>query len=203
MSYQAGVHNTVAVSGTAFTDEHINLIKRFCDTVVLSFDSDSAGQAASKKTALLCLLGGLDVYAIDDIGTKDPADLIKEDSAKWKESIEKKRHIIQVMLRAVLDSTEDARAQGQRIVTDVLPFVRAVQSPVDRSHFIKVISDESGIPMQTLMEELSRGAVAPPIEDAPKTALSISLKERLSRELIAYARLHDKKSDPKFIGTWH
>jgi len=198
MSYQAGVHNTVAVSGTAFTDEHINLIKRFCDTIILSFDSDQAGQAASKKTALLCLLGGLDVYAIEDIGTKDPADLIKEDPAKWKESIEKKRHIIQVVLQSVLDTEKDSRAQGRRIVTDVLPFVRAVQSPVDRAHFVKVISDTSGIPAQTLMEELSRGVISQPEQTAPQVVTPIAVKERLMRELIAYAKLHDKVGDENF-----
>lgn len=198
MSYQAGVHNTVAVSGTAFTDEHINLIKRFCDTVILSFDSDSAGQAASKKTAMLCLLGGLDVYAISDIGTKDPADLIKENPLAWKESIEKKRHIIQVMLKDVMSKEKDTRVQGQRIVSDVLPFVRAVQSPVDRSHFIKVISDASAIPIQTITEELSRGYTPQSEPVVAQSVPSIASKERLAKELLAYAKLYDKADEEAF-----
>jgi DNA primase len=199
MSYQAGVHNTVAVSGTAFTDEHINLIKRFCDTVILSFDSDSAGQTASKKTALLCLLGGLDVYAVRDIGTKDPADLIRENPSLWKESVEKKRHIIEVMLGAILLSEKDARAQGQRIVVEVLPFVRAIQSPIDRAHFIKVIAEKSGIPNATLMEELSRGVIAQPETAASPSVSVVPAKERLIRELIAYATLHGKLASEEFI----
>ena len=76
MSYQAGVNNTVAVSGTAFTDEHIHLIKRFCDRVILSFDTDNAGQNALKKSALLCLLGGLDVYVVGDIGLNQSEGLV-------------------------------------------------------------------------------------------------------------------------------
>lgn len=196
MSYQAGVHNTVAVSGTAFTDEHINLIKRFCDTVILSFDTDAAGQNAFKKTALLCLLGGLDVYAVGDIGTKDPADLIKENKDAWLQAIEKKRHVVEVMLNAILESEKDERKQWQRINIEVLPFLRAVQSPIDRAHFIKVISGRSHIPEETLVEELRRGAVSGP--DIIKEEVSVlPSKERLAREIIAYAMLTGKVSDEK------
>ncbi len=199
MSYQAGIHNTVAVSGTAFTDEHINLIKRFCDTVILSFDADQAGQSALKKTALLCLLGGLDVYAVKPSESKDPADLIRENPLLWKETLEKKRHIIEVMLASVLETNVDSRIQGQNIVKEVLPFVRAVQSPIDRAHFIKVIAEKSSIPSSTLMEELSHGAVMAPEQAAPVTAAYMKSKERFTRELIAYATLHDKLADEEFI----
>lgn len=199
MSYQAGVHSTVAVSGTAFTDEHINLIKRFCDTVILSFDTDQAGQNALKKTALLCLLGGLDVYVVGNLGTKDPADLIKDNPGMWKEIIEKKRHVIQVMLGAVLETEKDSRSQGKRIVAEVLPFIRALPSPIDRAHFVKVVSETAGIPQMTLMEELARGVLAHVTEEESVTLPRTTGKERVIRELIAHATLHDKLADEEFI----
>lgn len=199
MSYQAGVHNTVAVSGTAFTDEHINLIKRFCDTVILSFDTDQAGQNALKKTALLCLLGGLDVYVVGNLGTKDPADLIKDNPLAWKEIIDKKRHVIQVMLGVVLESEKDARTQGKRIVAEVLPFVRALPSPIDRAHFVKVISDTAAIPQTILMEELARGTLASTVETDSAPLPQTRGKERIVRELIAHATLHGKLADEEWI----
>ncbi len=189
MSYQAGVHNTVAVSGTAFTDEHIHIIKRFCDTVILSFDTDTAGQNALKKTGLLSLLGGLDVYVVTDIGTKDPADLIQDDPQKWTKAIEKRTHIVEVLTDHILRDLPDTREQGKKIVSDVLPFLRAIQSPIDRAHFIKVITQKSGIPEQVLTEELSRGILA--FEETVVEETSVPLKsiERLEREIIAYAKL--------------
>ncbi|MBP9867274.1 MAG: DNA primase [Candidatus Pacebacteria bacterium] len=198
MSYQAGIHNTVAVSGTAFTDEHIHLIKRFCDTVILSFDTDSAGQNALKKTALVCLLGGLDVYVVGDIGTKDPADLIRENKEAWLTAIAKKKHVIEVMLTRVLNSTQDQREQGKNIVTEVLPFVRAVQSPVDKAHFIRIISDKSHIPEATLTEELVRGTLQEPtiVKEEIK---SMNGKERLIREIIAFSMLTKTHDDEKVI----
>ena len=199
MSYQAGVHNTVAVSGTAFTDEHIHLIKRFCDTVILSFDTDNAGQNALKKTALLCLLGGLDVYVVDDIGTKDPADLIQENPEKWVHAVEKKRHVIEVMLQNVISKESDERIRGQKIVTEVLPFIRAMQSPIDRAHFVKIISEKSDIPQNTLMEELSRGFTFESQSVQEEIIPSLPIKERLMREIIAYATLMGKLDDEAFI----
>lgn len=198
MSYQSGIHNTVAVSGTAFTDEHIYLIKRFCDTVVLSFDTDIAGQNALRKTALLCLQGGLDVYVVGSIGTKDPADLILENPGAWKESVQKKRHIVEMMLENVLDQEQDTRMQGKRIVSDVFPFVRAVNSPVDRAHFIRVISDRSGIPQATLIEELSRGVTVAEEQVTTSAKQTLLGKDRVTRELIAFVSLFKKEDDERF-----
>ncbi len=194
MSYQAGVENTVAVSGTAFTDEHIHIIKRFCDTVILSFDTDSAGQNALRKTALLCLLGGLDVYVVDDIGTKDPADLIKESPKAWLDAVDKKRHVVEVMLSHVMKDETDERKRGQRIVAEVLPFIRAIQSPIDRAHFIKVISGKTHIPESTLMEELNRGVIAV-VEETKTEIINLPSKERLTREIIAFSTLANKLTD--------
>ena len=199
MSYQAGVHNTIAVSGTAFTDEHIHIVKRFCDTVILSFDTDEAGQNALKKTGLLCLLGGIDVYVVGDIGTKDPADLIKDDPQKWIRAIEKKKHIVDVLTIRILDTTEDSREQGKRVVSEVLPFVRAIQSPIDRAHFIRSISQKTSIPESTLTEELSRGILVKEEIIEVTTATPLPSIERLEREIIAYAQLIGKEDDEIFL----
>lgn len=199
MSYQAGVHNTVAVSGTAFTDEHISLIKRFCDKVILSFDSDTAGQNALKKTALLCLLGGLDVYVVGDIGKKDPADLIKEDKDKWLEAINKKKHVVEVMTKRIIEDVKDNRARGQKIVSDVLPFIRAINSPIDRAHFIQYISNVVQISEQALVEELSKGFVPAKQETVENDKPTISRKERVERDILAYVRLYNLYDDKRFI----
>ncbi len=199
MSYQAGIHNTVAVSGTAFTDEHIHLIKRFCDAVILSFDMDDAGQNALKKTAMLCLLGGLDVYVVKDIGTKDPADLINEDQTKWVHAIEKKKHVIEMLTERVFESVKDERERGKKIVSDVLPFLRAVQSPIDRSHFLRIISQKSSIPEETLTEELSRGILVQEESNEENLVAPLLGMVRLEREIIAYAMLTGKENHEEFL----
>jgi DNA primase len=199
MSYQAGVHNTVAVSGTAFTDEHIHIIKRFCDTVILSFDTDQAGQTALKKTALLCLLGGLDVYVVGAFGTKDPADLIKEDKDAWLSAVKNKKHVIERMIDVVMEEEKDERVRNKRVVTDVLPFVRAVQSPIDRAHFLKMISIKTGIVETIIFEEMSRVTAPTPGVEEAKNVIVVPPLERLTKELVAYCRLKNKQNDEKYM----
>lgn len=219
MSYQAGVHNTIAVSGTAFTDEHIHIVKRFCDTVILSFDTDDAGQNALKKTALLCLLGGLDVYVVGDfglnqseglvdrtdsekksvLGPKDPADLIKDDPKKWLHAIEKKKHVVEVLTNHIITSTTDERERGKRIVSEVLQFVRAIQSPIDRAHFIRSISQKTSIPESTLTEELSRGILNKEEVVHVEQSTPLPSIERLEREIVAYALLTGRQNDELYI----
>lgn len=199
MSYQAGVHNTVAVSGTAFTDEHIHIIKRFCDTVILSFDSDSAGQGALKKTGLLCLLGGIDVYVVGDIGTKDPADLIKDDPHKWLQALEKKKHIVDMLTTSIIQEEKDERERGKKVVRDVLPFVRAIPSPIDRAHFIRLISQKTSIPESILTEEVSQGILnTEDIAVVDEESAALPSKDRLEKEIIAYAILTGKDTDELF-----
>lgn len=147
------------------------------------------------------MLGGLDVYVVDDFtstigasGTKDPADLIKESPKAWLDAVEKKRHIVEVMLAHVMKDEKDDRKRGQRIVAEVLPFIRAIQSPIDRAHFIKVISGKTHIPESTLTEELNRGVIAV-VEEVKQEVISLGSKERLTREIIAFSTLTNKLTD--------
>lgn len=187
MSYQAGVHNTIAVSGTAFTDEHINLIKRFGDRVILSFDTDNAGQNALKKSALMCLYGGLDVYVTTGVTTKDPADLIREDANAWIAMVAKPIHVIEYLMNFIINTSHDAREKGKRVVTELLPYVRAIPSSVDRVFFLKKIATATDITEEALVEELKRGTTSF-VEDKSSEETGSkqqSLKEKVEKELVA------------------
>jgi len=59
MSHQAGVENCIAVSGTALTPLHLNIIKRYSNNLVLAFDMDSAAERRQKE--LLIWLKKLDL----------------------------------------------------------------------------------------------------------------------------------------------
>jgi DNA primase len=79
MAHQAGYTNTVAVSGTALTLHHVQLLERLSDRVVLALDADRAGIAAMKKAAELMLKRGIDVKVAEMPLGADPADIIKKD----------------------------------------------------------------------------------------------------------------------------
>lgn len=76
MLHQAGIFNAVAVLGTALTPKHIPLLKKENIKVILSFDSDNAGQTAALRSAELLSLSGIDGRVALIEGGKDPAELV-------------------------------------------------------------------------------------------------------------------------------
>ena len=75
--FMAGVQNIVAPQGTAFTDQHARIIKRYVDEVVLCFDSDNAGQNAAVRSLDSLLASGLAVRVAVMPPKDDPDSFIK------------------------------------------------------------------------------------------------------------------------------
>ncbi len=156
MSVQAGFTNTVALSGTALTEFHIELIKRLTGNIILSLDADAAGIRASAKSGALALSHGLDVklVALDD--SKDPADLIKEDSAKWKDAIKNAIHLVDYFIEYLSQKGYDERKFRLEVVRAVLPYVALIKSRTDQAHFVKKIAERLTLPETSIAEELKK-----------------------------------------------
>ncbi len=155
MSHQAGVTNTVAVSGTSLTEKHIDMLRRFAKKVILAFDADTAGERASERAWQIALAKDMEVKVVSIQGGKDPADLIKEKPDLWVEALKHELHIIEYQLKkAMIES--DPRARNKRIESDVLPYIAALQSPIEQSYFLSIVSLQSGVAEKILAESLAR-----------------------------------------------
>lgn len=75
--HQAGFTNAVAALGTAFTSFHANLLKRYTNEVLLTFDSDTAGTQAALRAIPILKEAGLSVKVVDMKPYKDPDEFIK------------------------------------------------------------------------------------------------------------------------------
>ena len=87
MAHQYGFTETVATLGTAMTDQHANLLRRYTDRVVLLFDSDEAGQRAADRALSVTLTGGLDVSLARVPSGKDPCDYLLSAGSLGFESV--------------------------------------------------------------------------------------------------------------------
>ena len=156
MAHQAGTKNSVAVSGTALTTFHLEMLKRFADKLLFSFDSDDAGLNAAKKSAIPGLQMGFDVHAIELSGEKDPADLILESPEKWKEAITSARHIVEFFLSVLQKKSADKRAFRLSVEKNVLPIVANIESKIDQAHFVDVIAAVLDVSRDAVYEELRK-----------------------------------------------
>ncbi len=167
MSHQAGYKNTVATSGTALSDStvskervvsNLGLIRRLSPNIVLAFDADKAGANATIRAGNIALSLGMDVKVAKMGDGVDPADLIsKEGVDAWKQVVREAKHIIEFLLNKVLNtSRNDTRKTGREIKEKILPFVNALESSIEKTYFIKKISDLSGIPEPALQDDLRK-----------------------------------------------
>lgn len=76
MAHQHGVDNTVACCGTALTENHIRLLKRYCDSVVLMLDGDEAGQKRTGEILELFLSESMDLRILTLPDQLDPCDYL-------------------------------------------------------------------------------------------------------------------------------
>ena len=88
--HQAGVVNAIASLGTALTEDHAKILKRWCDGVIVLYDSDSAGQKAAERAIEVLEPAGLKVRIVLLPQGEDPDTMLRRDGpGALKRSIEK------------------------------------------------------------------------------------------------------------------
>ena len=89
---QAGFTNAVATLGTAITPDQARLMRQYCEEVVISYDSDEAGQKATMKAINLLGEAGVEAKVLQMQGAKDPDEFIKKFGAdRFRRTLEESR----------------------------------------------------------------------------------------------------------------
>ncbi len=94
--HQAGLHNVVATLGTALTRDHVRMLKRLCQEVVLVFDGDEAGRRAADRAVELFFAESLDVRICILPEGDDPADLLGRPQGleRLREALDEAHHAL-------------------------------------------------------------------------------------------------------------
>ena len=164
MCQQAGFTNTVASSGTALTLDHLEILKRMSNRVIMAFDSDSAGAKAAERAWMIAMSAQMEVKVAQIPDGFDPADLIlkgldgkgKAGKEDWKIILKNALNIIDFLLNKVLAEKLDDRKLGIAVREKVLPYVSVIDSSIEKSQYIVKISDKTGIKEDALWEDLKK-----------------------------------------------
>ena len=156
MCHQAGYNNTVAVSGTALTLHHVQLLERLSEKVVLALDADRAGINAMKKGAELMLSRGLDVKVAEMPLGEDPADMIQANPTEFKKVIGKSVHVIEFLLHVLKSENNDERSFKLKAREEILPFILLLPSRIDQEHFVSLVAENINSTPDAIRFELDR-----------------------------------------------
>lgn len=137
-SFQSGVTNIVAIKGSALTEAQTLLVKRFCDQVSLSLDSDFAGNEAARRGIEIAEGAGLVVKVVRLPFGKDPFECIEKDPHLWKKGVKNTIPIYDFVLDEAVKKygTTDALAK-RNIAAEVIPFLAKISNPIIASHYVK------------------------------------------------------------------
>ena len=139
MSYQAGITNVVASSGTALTPMHLVILKRFTNNLDFCFDTDSAGAMATKRGIGMAL--GQDfnvkVVSLNDKECKDPADYVKKYGKEWEKVASSAKPVVEFYFDKAKEGYNPESAESKKsVILAVAPFIKRLSSRVERSHWM-------------------------------------------------------------------
>ncbi len=137
-SHLAGVQNVVAVCGTALTEQHVKLIKRYCETAILCLDQDQAGKQAALRAFELLAKEHVIVQSLQ-IPAKDPDELVQKDPAMLQRLVaEYPVPYIHAVVDQLSELSDLHQPTGRRMIADTLfPLLASVPSSIELRAYIE------------------------------------------------------------------
>ncbi|OHB17637.1 MAG: DNA primase [Parcubacteria group bacterium RIFCSPHIGHO2_01_FULL_40_30] len=155
MSHQAGVKNAVASSGTALTNQHLKILRRYTQNIDLCFDEDMAGEIAAKRGIDLAVTLGFNVGVLN-LSAKDPADLVKEDSARWVQASQKSEPIVKFYIEKAFQKYDKTTALGKKnIAYEVLPVIKLIDNKVEQAHWLDELSNKLRVDQKVIIQVMA------------------------------------------------
>jgi DNA primase len=160
--WQHGVANVTASLGTALTEQHARLLKRFADHVVLAYDMDESGRDAAVKGGEILRAAGIDVKVMSLTYGKDPDEFIR---AKGREAfvgeMGNAAPYLEYRLTHILGAHDVEGKEGVVAFLKDAAGVLAGVSPVERDYYVKWLEQMTGISAFAIEEEaLARADLA-------------------------------------------
>lgn len=145
--HQAGFTNAVACLGTALTKEQANLLSRYADTIILSYDADEAGQKATARALGIFGTTGMEIKVLHLEGGKDPDEIIKNYGAqRFQAIIDGAANDTEYRLlkaRQGIDlATDDGKVKYLSVAAEILA---EIGSPVEVDVYASRLAHELGV----------------------------------------------------------
>ena len=140
-SFQSGIPNVVAIKGSALTEGHVRLIRRFTERLVFALDSDMAGDAAARRGIEIADHAGLDMKVVTMPSGKDPDEAARENPGLLKKAIKEAVPVYDYFLASAQKRFDITTAFGKKKVSDeLLPIIAKIDNPIIENHYVKKLA---------------------------------------------------------------
>ncbi len=201
--YMGGVQNIVAPQGTAFTDQHARIIKRYVDEVVLCFDSDEAGQNAAVRSLDSLIASGLAVRVAVVPSPHDPDSFIKANGGEaFRTLIEGAEGFFDYYLGRLGRTNDIATDKGRlTVLREMAEAVRKTGNTVLVDKYAQKTALRLGVTPDAVRAEFKKTTSAPvaveeeSFEDATETPPEMPRPSTTEVRLLKLTLMHDSSID--------
>jgi DNA primase len=178
-SFQAGVSNVVAIKGSALTEGHVTLLKRYTDKIILSLDSDLAGDAASRRGIEIADRAGLEIKVARLPQGKDPDELARANPVLLKKAISEAEPYYDYIIQSTIKRFDGKTAYGKKQMSnELVPMLVHIDNSIIQGHYVRIVADILEVSEQVVGEAMRRSArgiqeIVKKQEDKPAGTVSI------------------------------
>jgi DNA primase len=160
--YAAGFRNVIASSGTAFTETQVRLLKRFTDQIVVNFDPDTAGAAATDRSLSMLLEEDFKIKVLQLESGYDPDLFIRKNGAKgYEKALGGSLSFFDYLVERAIKTFPVRTPEGkQKAVSFLLPYIQHIPSRIVRDSLSNDIAQKLGIDTGVLRQEFKTAATS-------------------------------------------
>jgi len=153
---QAGIGNAVATLGTSFTDEQASLLRRFAERVVVNYDTDNAGENATRRSLEKLLARGFSVRVLQLPSGKDPDAYLRSSSAESYRRLLTEAPSCFEFLVTSASKGRDLRdpAALAAAAREILPVLAQVPSRLERSRYVGLLAEKLDVEDAVMLAEI-------------------------------------------------
>lgn len=159
--HQSGFAQAVAGLGTALTSDQVKLLSRYCNRVVLSYDSDEAGKKAATRAMEMLRNNGIDVKILSIPQAKDPDEYIRKNGkdgiVRFKNLIQNSKNDIEFKISEKKKLYNLETSEGKiKYLTEASKILASSSNAFEREIYASKISEELGINKSTILSQIDK-----------------------------------------------
>ena len=158
--HQAGIDNIIASCGTSLTELQAKLLARFSDRIVVNFDPDAAGSAATLRSLEILLEHSFKIRVLALPGGDDPDAFVKRHgAAPYSALLDKAPSYFDYLLQKSRQDNDLRSVEGKiQAVNQVLPYLTKISNRMERVEQTKQVAEFFGFEESIIREELKKAA---------------------------------------------
>lgn len=210
-SIEAHMSTVVAIKGSALTQDHVKLLSRSVDQIILSLDADEAGINATKKAIEVVKAGEtsreqpltLSVIRIPE--GKDPDELSQSDPKRWRELVKRPITAYEFLIQAACERSDPKSPEGKmNIMAELMPVLAGIDHAVQFEHFTKLLAEKLDVSLSSVQSDIKKYRLRDTSkkEKAGSSQTTVEEPQSKQRELESYLLFIVTNAEPEKRAAW-